>query len=83
MDEVAPWSIGAKPNGVESAAQLGLVLWVSGQASQLMDSMGKLALVTVLAGSILLKRTAQLCLVPAGVDLTTRLLEKPLPIFRE
>lgn len=74
VDEVTAGPIRAEANGVESAAELRLVLRMAGQAPQLMDAMSKLAFVTVFAGSVLLKRAAQLCLVAAGVDLSARLL---------
>lgn len=74
VNEVAAGPIGAEANGMESAAKFRLILGVAGEASQLMDAMGKLALVSVFAGPVLLKGAAQLCLVAAGVDLSTRLL---------
>lgn len=85
VNEVAAGPVGAEANGVESAAKLRLVLGVAGQASQLMDAMGKLALVSVLAGPVLLKGAAKLRLVAAGVDLSARLLllKQALTAFRE
>lgn len=85
VDEVASGPIGAEANGMESAAKLRLVLGMTGQASQLMDAMGKLALVSIFAGSVLLKRAAQLRLIAAGVDLSTRLLllKQAFTPFRE
>lgn len=74
VDEVAARPIGAEADGVESAAQLGLVLGVTGEAPQLVDAVGELALVTILAGTVLLEGPAQLRLVAAGVHLSPRLL---------
>lgn len=57
-----------------------------------MDSMSKLAFVTILAGTILFKGPAKLCLVTAGVHLvaatggtgrTQALVEQPLTSLRE
>lgn len=74
VDEVAARPVGAEADGVESAAQLGLVLGVAGEAPQLVDAVGELALVAVLAGAVLLEGAAQLRLVAAGVDLSPGLL---------
>ena len=85
VDEVAAGPVGAEADGVEGAAQLRLVLGVAGQASELVDAVGELALVAVLTGSVLLEGAAQLRLVAAGVDLAaSRLLlggQQPLAPF--
>lgn len=69
MDEVAAWAIGAEADGVERAAGLCLVLWVAREVAQFVVAVSKLALLTILAGAVLLKGPAQLCLVAGGVDL--------------
>lgn len=74
VDEVAARPVGAEADGVEGAAELGLVLGVAGEAAQLVDAVGELALVAVLAGAVLLEGAAQLRLVAAGVDLAPGLL---------
>lgn len=71
VDEVAAGPIGAEADGVESAAQLRLVLGVAGEAPELVDAVGELALVAVLTSAILLEGPAQLRLVAARVDLAT------------
>lgn len=72
MNEVAAWSVGAESDRVVCATQVGLVLGVSVDGPQLRMSVGELALVAVLAGSVLLVRSAQLRLVAAWVDLGRR-----------
>lgn len=85
VDEVAARPVGAEADGVESAAELGLVLGVAGEAPQLVDAVGELALVAVLAGAVLLEGAAQLRLVAAGVDLSPGLLllQQALAALRE
>ncbi|KAJ8401152.1 hypothetical protein AAFF_G00387340, partial [Aldrovandia affinis] len=84
VDEVAAWAVGAEPDGVEGAAQLGLVLGVAAQAAQLVDAVGELTLVAVLAGAVLLEGPAQFRLVAAGIHLplaagaVAALLQQPL-----
>lgn len=68
VDEMAARPIGAKADGVESAAQLRLVLGVAGQAAELVEAVSELALFAVLAGTALFERPAELCLVTCGVD---------------
>jgi hypothetical protein len=72
---------------MEGAAQLRLVLGMAGQTAELVDSMGKLALVPVLTGAVFLEGAAQLRLVAAGVDLAAPGLllggQQPLSPFRE
>lgn len=63
VDEMTARPIRAEANGMESATELRLVLGMAGQTSQLMDAVSKLALVSVFAGPILLKRAAELRLV--------------------
>lgn len=65
MDKVATWSIRTEAFGVESATEISLVLWMTWQRPQLMDTVSELALVTVLAKTVLLKRSTQLRLVSA------------------
>ena len=72
MNEVAAGSVGAESDGVVGATQVGLVLRVSVHRPQLGVSVRELALVSVLAGSVLLVRSAQLRLVAAWVDLGRR-----------
>lgn len=89
VDEVAPRAVGAEPDGVECAAKLCLVLGMAAEAAQLVNAMGKLALVAVLAGAVLLERPAQLCLVAARVHLTVgasrarTLLQEAIPSLGE
>lgn len=68
VDEMAARPIGAEANGVESAAQLRLVLWVAGQAAELVEAVSELALLAVLAGTALFERPTELRLVTCGVD---------------
>ncbi|ETE68099.1 hypothetical protein L345_06111, partial [Ophiophagus hannah] len=63
VDEMTARPVRAEANGMESATELRLVLGMAGQTSQLMDAVSKLALVSVFAGPILLKRAAELRLV--------------------
>lgn len=72
MNEVAARSVGAEPDRVVGPAQVGLVLGVSVDGSQLVQSVSELALLSVLAGAVLLVRSAQLRLVAACVDLGCR-----------
>ena len=69
MDKVASRSVGAEPDRVVGPAQVGLVLGVSVDGPQLRQSVSELALLSVLAGSVFLIRSAQLRLVAASVDL--------------
>lgn len=64
--EVTPSTVGAKTNGVKSAARLGLVLRVPVEASQLLHAVRKLTFGTVLAGAALLVCAAELRLVAGG-----------------
>ena len=66
VDEVAARSVGAEPSGVISATQLRLVLGVPRHNSQVVDPVSKLALVSVLAHTVLLIRPTQLRLVATG-----------------
>lgn len=69
VDKVATRAVGTEADRVVGATQVCLVLGVTGNGSQLLLSMGKLALVSVLARAILLEGAAQLGLVPVGVGL--------------
>lgn len=68
VDEVASWPIRTESGRVVGPAEICLVLGMPGDGPQLLLSMGKLAFVTVLTDSVLLKRPAQFRLVSAGVD---------------
>ena len=73
MDEVTAKSVAATAIFRESMASFGLVGAIGFHIdSQLFGSVGELALVAVLAGSVLLVRSAQLRLVAAWVDLGRR-----------
>lgn len=74
VDEVAPRTVWAEADGVESATGLGFVLGVARQVSQLVVAVRKLALLAVLASSVFLEGPAELRLVAGGVDLRARLL---------
>lgn len=52
-----------------SAAEVGLVLGVSGDCPQFGNAVGELTLLGILASAVLLERPTQLCLVAAGIDL--------------
>ena len=69
VDEVAARPVGAEADGVEGAAQLGLVLGVPRQAAQLVEAVRKLALLAILAGATLLEGPAQLSFVARRIDL--------------
>lgn len=58
MDEVAAGAVRAVALGVERAAQLRLVLGMPGQVAQLVEAVGELALLAVLADAVLLERVA-------------------------
>jgi hypothetical protein len=66
---MAAWTVGAESDGVVSTAEVGLVLGMSRDCSQFSDPVGKLTLLSVLAGAVLLERSTQLGLVAAGIDL--------------
>ena len=74
VDKVTPRSVGAEPDGVEGPAELSLVLGVSGQVAKLVETVSKLALLSVLATTALLERSTQFRLVAAGVVLGVLLL---------
>lgn len=91
---MASWPVWAETNGVEGAAQLCFVFGMAAQAAQFVDSVSKLALVTILAGAVLLEGPAQLRLVSAGVHLVAAagaggtggpqaLVDEPLARLRE
>lgn len=67
MDEMTSRAIRAQSSCVVSATKFGLVLGMSLKVSQLLKPMSKLALVTILASSILFKWSTQLCLVTTWV----------------
>lgn len=63
VDKVASHSIGAEANGVKCAAQLGLVLGMSVEIPQLLRTMGKLTLPTVLAQTTLCEGATKFSLI--------------------
>jgi len=69
VDEMATWPVGAKADGVESAAQFRLVFGMTDETAKLVKSVSKLAFVAIFAGSILFVRSAELRLVAAGIRL--------------
>lgn len=69
VDEVAPWPVGAEPDGVEGLAHLRLVLGVAGKVPQLVDAVSKLALLAVLAAPALGVGPTQLRLVATSAVL--------------
>jgi len=69
VDEVASWSVGAESHRMVGPAQVCLVLGVSGHYPHLVVAVGELALISVLAGPVLLVRATQLRLVTACVHL--------------
>ena len=74
VDEVAPRSVRTEPYRVEGSAQLGLVFGVSGEVPQLVQTVSKLTLFSILAAPTLLKRSAKFGLVPTSVVLAVLLL---------
>jgi len=72
VNEVAAGSVGAESDGMVGPTQVGLVLGVSVDGSELRQSVSELALLAVLAGTVFLVRPAQLRLVAACVDLGRR-----------
>lgn len=69
MHEVTTWPVRAEAHAVESTAQFGLVFRVALQITQLLHSVRELTLVTVLALSRLLVRSAELGFVSRGIYL--------------
>ena len=63
MDEMASRSVGTETHAVVSPAQVCLVLGMAVDVADLVDAMGELALVAVLACAVLLERSAHLGLV--------------------
>jgi len=68
VEEMAPGSVGAEADGVESAAELRFVLGVAAEVSEFVVAVSKLTFISVFTGAALLERPAQLGLVAAGVD---------------
>lgn len=58
MDEVAAGAVRAVAFGVERTAQLRLVFGMPGQVAQLLEAVRELALIAVLADSVLLEWVA-------------------------
>jgi hypothetical protein len=69
VNEMTPWSIRTKSNGMVCFAQICLVFGMPSNWSQLSLSMGKLAFFTVFASAVFWERSAQFRLVTASVDL--------------
>lgn len=63
VDKVAARSVRAEADRVESAAQLGLVLGMTGEITQLVAAVRELTLIAVLARAALLERPTELGLV--------------------
>jgi len=63
MNEVATRSIRTEPNTVVSAAKVCLVFWVTVDIANLLVTMGKLALLTILASTVFLEGAAHLSFV--------------------
>lgn len=68
VDKVASRTVGTEPNRMVSPTQIGLVLGVSRDGSELLFAVGKLAFISVFTAATLLKRSAQLSLVSTGID---------------
>ena len=66
---MAPWSVGAESNGMVCPAQFSFVFGMTIQGTQLLFTMGKLALVSILAVTILLEGPAQFSLVTRRIDI--------------
>jgi len=69
VDEMATWPVGAKADGVESAAQFRLVFGVTDETAKLVKSVSKLTFVAIFACSILFIRSAEFRLVAARIRL--------------
>jgi hypothetical protein len=69
VDEVAAGAVGAEAHGMVGLAEVRLVLLVTRDRPQLLPAVSKLALLSVLAGSVLLEGSAQFRLVSARVGL--------------
>jgi nitric oxide reductase large subunit len=69
VDKVAPGTIGTKSYAVIGLAQIGLVFWMSGYGAHISMAMSKLAFFAIFTRPVLGKRSAQLRLVTASVDL--------------
>jgi hypothetical protein len=67
VNESATRSIVTRPSGMESLADLGLVLWMSDHWTKLVGAMGKLALVSIATGSSIFKGSAEFSFVEALV----------------
>jgi len=74
VNEVTSRAIRTKPDSVEGPTELGLVLGVSGQVAQLVESVSELTLLSVFAAAALLEGSTELGLVTAGVVLRVLLL---------
>lgn len=82
VNKVTARSVGTEAHAVEGAAVFRLVLGMTVHVSQLMASMGELALLAVLAFSGLLERTAQLGLVSESVQIPQLLVVRSCEGFR-
>lgn len=76
MNEVATWAVRAETDSVECAARLGLILRVAGQVSQFVIAVSELTLLSILARTVFLERSAELGFVAGRVDLRAGFLLK-------
>jgi hypothetical protein len=72
VDEMTTRSVGAESNRVVRFTEVGLVLGMSVDCPQLLESVSELAFLAVLARTVFLVRSTQLRLVSARVDLGRR-----------
>ena len=68
VDEMAPGTVGTETDRVIGSAEFSFVLGVTIQRTQFVGSVSKLALVSVLAVTVLLERPAQFSLVAGRID---------------
>jgi|SRR6218665_1034737 len=80
--EVASFAVPTESRRVKGLAQLRLVLGMTINSPQFVPSVGELTPVAVLAEPALFKRTTQLRLVPAAVDLRVRLMAEKAAALR-
>jgi len=67
VDEMTARSVGAESNAVIGLAEVGFVLWVSGDVANFLQSVSELTLLPVLAGSVFFVGPAHLRLVATGL----------------
>jgi len=68
VDEVTAWAIWAETNCMECPAELSLVFGVTGECTEVLATMGELALVSIFAVTIFLEWSAEFCLVTGTVS---------------